>query len=552
VNGQDVVVIGAGHNGLVAAALLARSGLRVTVVDGRTEPGGCLVTEELWPGYLVDTGTTRAVGLDPDVVRELEIDGAVDLIRPEIPVAALSGDAGADGSHGGGALLFHRDPEVTARNIARFSARDEARWPAFLEAVENAGRVLRVLYREVPLVPAGIRRTGLRHLIGAGVRLRRVGKKEALETTRMLPMSMEELLAEWFESDIVAGSLAAEGVAGITLGPLGGATALGLLHGAACGRSPAGGQWRVRGGMARLATVLAERATTAGAELVTGSPVAEVLISDGVAAGVRLVAGGEIAARAVLSCAGPRHTLLNLVDPAQLPPDLARSAANIRCRGSLATLAIALDGLPATGDPALDAAFQSGTTVRAAPSINYVERAYDAAKYGGFSQSPVVDATLVTGPDPSLAPPGMHLLSVSAQYFPCGALEPDRARETATQAVLGVLERWMPGLHDRIRHVGVFMPEDFEARFGMTGGDTQHGELALDQWFFMRPAGSCAQYRTPVPGLYLGGAGSHPGPGITGRPGMMAAKAVLADQRTGGSQNHGRRSRKYIQDCILL
>ena len=540
-SGYDAVVIGAGHNGLIAAAYLARAGLRVVVVERGEAPGGCAATEELWPGYHVDTGAHSLTGIDARVMADLDLAGA-----GPTPGGAGSKGAGLEIMSSdpcvvapqpeGGALVLERDPARTAESIRRFSPRDAARWPDFVSAMARASRVLSVLYDTLPPRLAGADRGDLWELLRLGARMGRVGRRDALELMRLIPMTVEELLWEWFESEALKGALAADGVRGICQGPLASGTGYMFLHHMVGAGGVVRRRRQVRGGMGALGVALRRVAVAAGAEVRLGHEVASIRVEDGLATGIVLAGGGEITASRVVSSADPGRTLLGLVDPGELAPEFVRALENIKYRGVVAKMHLALGEpprLPAGGD-AVRVAVLAGAAVTVAPSIHYIERAYDDAKYGRPSARPVLDAVVTTALDPSLAPEGRHILSVAAQYAPFQLA--DRSwdgarREALGDAVVGALAEHIPSLEGAILHRHVLTPADLADRFALPEGNIHHGEMTLDQVFFGRPVAGWARYRTPIDGLYLCGAGTHPGGGLNGRPGAAAAARVLRDDK---------------------
>lgn len=529
----DAIVIGAGHNGLVTAAYLAKGGLRTLVLERSDEPGGCAATDELWPGYRVDTGAHELGALDRRVVRDLRLDRAgLELLATDPTVASLQ--------PGGGALTLYRDPGRTADAIRPFSDRDAGRWPSFLEAMGRAARALGVLYEATPPRVAGADRGDLWEMARLGAKLGRVGRAEAIELMRLLPMTVEELLTEWFESEALKGLLGARGCRGVFQGPLAAGTGFLLLH-SLVGR--AGDPWashRVKGGMGRLGETLASVATGMGVEVRTGSAVDRILVSDGEVSGVALASGEEIAAALVASSATPRETFLRLIDPLELDPAFLAQVGNIRYRGAVAKVHFALDAPPrfaagAASQGAAEAVPDEASTVCVCPDLMYLERAYDDAKYGAPSRAPHLEVSIPTIQDPSLAPEGRHILSILVQYAPCelrGGTWDAAAREALGDTVLRTLEGYAPGLADIVCHRDVMTPADLDRRFGLADGNIYHGEMALDQAFIGRPVPGWARYRTPIAGLYSCGAGAHPGGGLTGTPGANAAREMLAATRT--------------------
>ena len=526
----DAAIIGAGHNGLVAAAYLARAGLRVVVVERREAAGGCAATEELWPGYRVDTGAHSLTGVDHRVLSDLGL-GAAGL-------AVLSPDpCVVSPQPGGGALLLEGDANRTAEWIRPFSGRDAARWPDFVDAMGRASRVLALLYRTLPPRLGTAERGDLWELVRLGVRLGRLGRADALELMRLLPMTVEELLYEWFESEALKGALAVDGVRGICQGPLASGTGYMFLHHLVGADGVVRRRRQVRGGMGALGDALQRVAAAAGAETRLGHGVASIRVDGGRAAGIELAGGEEITASCVVSSADPGRTLLGLVDPGELAPEFVRALDNIKYRGVTAKVHLALGEPPRLpgADDAAEAAMLAGASLSLAPSIEYIERAYDDAKYGRASERPVLDAVLTTGLDPGLAPEGRHILSVAAQYAPFRLAEgewDDARREALGNTVVAALAAHMPNLQDVILHRTVLTPADLADRFALPEGNIHHGEMTLDQVFFGRPVGGWARYRTPIEGLYLCGAGTHPGGGLNGRPGAAAAARILRDRKS--------------------
>lgn len=526
---HDVIVVGAGHNGLACAAYLARAGLRVLVVERREVLGGAAVTEEPVPGFRFDSCAHRTGGLQPTLIRDLGLARhGLELRRPDPPVFVPTRD--------GAPLLIWTDPARTAGEIRRRSPADAERWSRFGMAARPAVRFLAQVRRMVPPdVPMEASRD-LRALLGLLARLRHLGRRELGEVLRLLPMSAAELLDEWFESEPLRGVLAAPAVTGFFQGPRAAGTAYHLLGSLSPGPEVLRPTELVVGGTGRLTAALASAAQASGAEIRTGAEVGQIRTADGSATGVALVDGEEIAARRVVSNADPRRTFLQLVPPEALDPAFVRQVGHIRMRGAGAKVNLGLAELPrftgAEGEPGLLAGL-----IRISPGLDHLEMAYDDAKYGGISRSPVLEAVLPSLTDSSLAPPGRHVMSVYVQYAPLDLREGawDGARRDALgDLVVRTLAEYAPGFERSVLHRQVISPADLEETYGLSGGCAAHGEMALDQLFFMRPVPGWARYRTPVRGLYLCGAGAHPGGGVSAIPGTNAARAVLRDARREG------------------
>ncbi|MDX1395791.1 MAG: NAD(P)/FAD-dependent oxidoreductase, partial [Gemmatimonadota bacterium] len=492
-------------------AMLARAGRRTLVLEARDTPGGCAATEELWPGHFVDTGAHSLTALDPRVTPT-----GLEFVTPDPLVVALQ--------PGGPSLAVSADPTRTASSIARFSERDAAAWPRFMEAMERAGRVLEVLYRTPPPRVVGGDRGDLWELARLALRLGRVGRADVVELMRLVPMTVQEMLEEWFESDLLLGALAARGCRGIAQGPMAAGTAFVMIHGLIGGAgNPRATRW-VRGGLGRLGTTLERAAREAGAEIRTGARVERILVDDGRASGVALASGEVMRASVVASSADPRHTLLELVDPVHLDPEVHRQIRNIRFRGVCSKVHLALDGLP---EGPWDS-FPPSLCV--APGIRYLERAWDDAKHGSPSRHPALDVLVPTLLDPSLAPGGRHIASVLVQYTPHRRSDgewDDVARDALTDSVVETLDACLPGLADRVVERHAYTPADLETRFGLTEGNIHHGEMTLDQILIGRPIAGFSRYAMPIEGLWACGAGAHPGGGLTGSPGMNASQAIL-------------------------
>jgi len=516
------VVIGAGHNGLTAAAYLARAGMSVLVLEQREVIGGATATEEFHPGFRVDSFAHRLGAFSHRVVEDLRLAAhGLKIVRPDPARVAV-----ADGR----SLSFYRDPARTAEAIRPFSSPDAVRWGAFCARIAEAMRVAdRVRQGEPPelLKPS---KADLRRLAGIGLKLRRQGTRAMTEIFRMLPMSLADLLDEWFETDVLKGAIAASGLVGMMQGPRSPHTAYNLMESQAVDDAPASGVALVRGGTGRLAEALAAAARARGAEIRTAATVERIVVRSDAAVEVLLAGGEVIPAKRIVSSADPKRTFLQLVGADALDPTFARMVRCIRMRGVCAKVHLALAELPRFTGISDGAALRGVLTV--APSLDYLERAFDDAKYGQISRRPFLEAVIPTLTDPGLAPAGRHVMSVLVQYAPydlkAGVWDTARG-EALGDAVVALLGQYAPNLPGAVLHRQVLTPLDLERRVGLTQGDLFHGQMTPDQLFFMRPVPGWGFYRTPVQGLYLCGAGTHPGGGVTALPGFHAARAVLRD-----------------------
>ena len=523
----DAVVVGAGHNALVTAALLARAGWKVLVLERRRVIGGAAATEELFPGCRVNLAAQDAGLFQREIVADLGLDApGLEWVHPPAVATSLTG--------GGEALTLWRSPGRTREEIARHSEADAARFADWADYLRSMARVLRVALDYAPPVlhEASLRaRLRLLHpLLRAGRR----GKRTVVELLRILPLSARDLLDDWFTGDALKGMLGANALPGARQGPsaMGGVFRM-LYH--ATGSEAYGFRSTVfvKGGMGILSEALADAARGHGAEIRTGAEVERVLVEDGVATGVLLAGGEEVSARCVVSGVDPRRTFFGLVGAPRLGPEFNRKVTNIQLRGTTATLHLLLDGLP----PLPDAATRLAGHTLVAPDLDYLERASDDAKYGRFSAHPHLDMVVPTLHNPAFAPEGRHLASIQIRYAPfrlrSGSWNEGATRDALLSGVLGVLDEFLPGLRERIVDHRLLTPLDLESELGLTGGDEYHGQMGLDQLLFMRPVPGWDRYRTPVEGLFLCGSGTHPGGGVTGGPGRLASREILRDRGSG-------------------
>jgi phytoene dehydrogenase-like protein len=520
-----VVIIGAGHNGLTTAFYLAKAGVKPLVVERRPIVGGAATTEEIAPGFRAPS-LAHAIGpLRASIVRDMRLESrGVEFIRPNPRLAALSAD--------GPALVFLVDHVRTAEAIRRFSTRDADQYVEFCETLTRISKFLAPLLAAPPPSIDAPDRGDVWEMVKAGARFRGLGRKNGYRLLRWGPMAAADLVGEWFETDLLRASIAARGIFGSAQGPRSAGTAALLLLNAAVDPAPGGSSVTLKGGPGALAAAMADAAREAGAEIRVNCGVKHVVVRDGRAAAVVLEDGNEITATAVISNADPRRTLLNFVDPIDLDPGVLSRIRNYRARGTVAKVNLALNALPPFNGIA--SAEMCGR-LHIGPGIDYLERAFDASKYGQISPEPYLDVAVPTLSDPSLAPPGKHVLSVCVQFAP-HRLANGRTWATAKSELLSnvmrTLDRHAPGIESLVEHAQVLSPIDFEETYGLSGGHIYHGELSLDQLFTMRPVLGWARYRTPIPGLFLCGAGTHPAVGITGGSGQNAARAILNDLKS--------------------
>ena len=522
---HDVIVIGGGHNGLACAAYLARAGMDVLVLERRGVLGGAAVTEEAWPGYRVSSASYVVSLMPPRVVQELELPRfgyRVTLLDPDYWVPFPDGRA----------LALWGDGGRTAAEIARFSQKDAEAYVEFGRYFERVGRLLKDLMFVVPP------NLGLRDLpgwLGLARRLHHWTRRDVSEAVRLFTISGADFLDEWFEDERVKGALATQTIIGAWCGPMSPGSAYVLMHhwiGEVNGHAGAWG-W-VHGGMGAVSDALAASARAAGATVRATAGVRRVTIRDGRAQGVELEDGTLLRARRVVSSAHPRTTYLDLVGAEHLPAEVVHDVRRYRSRSGSVKVNLALGELPRPSAWQGDVPGAPHTGVMAiCPSIAYLERAWDDAKYGRTSTRPYIEAVFPTVHEPELAPPGRHIALCFTQYGPYELAEGtwDTEREAYGKKVVAILSEHSPNLANAVEHVEVLAPPDLEARYGLLGGNIFQGDMSLDQLFSLRPIPGYGDYRTPIAGLFLCGAGTHPGGGVTGVPGRNCAQVVKRDRR---------------------
>ena len=526
--GQRVVLIGGGHNALITAFYLAKGGFNPLVLERREMVGGGAITEEFHPGFRASTLAHTLGPLRADVARDLQLDNFdCEILYPDPRVFAPTPD--------GKALLFYNDVAKTAAEIARISAKDSAKYAQFALSLEKTADFFTKLTSITP--PAIDKPTpeDLWSLLKTGRSVRSLGKTGIFDLLRWGPMAVADFVAEFFETELLRAVIAARGIFGAALGPWSAGSTAVLLLRAAADAHPVGSAAFPCGGLGSFTHALAESAKQAGAEIRTDAEVQHIRIKDGAVTGIVLADGEEIAVEAVVSGVDPKRTFFHLVDPAHLDPTFANRMKNFRANGTVAKVNLALGSLPIF--TALDATegFLKALSgrIHIGPEIDYLERAFDASKYGEFSKAPWLDVTIPTILDPSLAPDGKHVLSACVQFAPFKLKEGnwDSRRHDLGHTVVKTLAAYAPNLPNLIEYMQVITPLDLERSYGFTGGHIFHGELALDQLFTMRPVLDWARYKTPIRGLFLCGSGTHPGNGLTGASGANAAREIIRDLR---------------------
>ncbi len=533
---RDVVILGAGHNGLVTAFYLGRAGFKPLLLERRPVVGGAAATSEFHPGFKCSTLAHACGPILPSIAREMRL-ARRGLVMLESPVRLFAPLPDGRG------LLLHSNPAESANQIAIFSKKDASRYLEFHNLLARYANFLRRLLGMTP--PAIDKPSGrdLLRLVNTGRNLRRLGKKDMMRLLRWGPMAVADLVAEFFETEVLRAVVAARGIFGAALGPWSAGSAALLLLRVAADAHPVGTAAFPRGGMGNLAESMAAAAKHAGAEIRCNANVEKILVKDGAVTGVVLVGGEEIPAKTVISNADPRRTYLNLIDPVHLPPSFVVKMQHYRCQGTAAKVNLALDGLPnftaLAGISNAGALALNGSTgalagrIHIGPEIDYLERAFDDSKYGEFSRQPYLDVAIPSISDPSLAPPEKHVMSIYMQFAPYRLKRGDwsSSRDALADMVVKTLAAYAPDLPNCIVGRQVITPQDLEDSYALTGGHPFHGELALDQLFTMRPLLGWARYRSPIRGLYLCGCGTHPGTGLTGASGANAAREILKDLR---------------------
>lgn len=521
----DAIIIGAGHNGLITAGYLAKAGKKVLVLERRHLVGGAAVTEEIYPGFKFTVFSYVVSLLRPEVIRDLELPkhGLEILPLPSTFTPLPNGDH----------IAFWDDHDKTRREIYRHSPKDAEAYDEYGRAMAHMARSVKPILSMVPSDPTSLNPADLAGLAKLGNHFRGLGDKKFYDMFKLMTASAADLLDEWFECDPLKGTKSASGIIGTFMGPRSPGTAYVLLHhymGEIDGAFRAWGF--AKGGTGGISNSIANAARSFGAEIRCNAPVLEIIVKNGRAMGVALENGDEIYAKVVVSSLDPKRTFLKLCNPKDLPEELLDDIRRFKIMGSSGKVNLALDALPDfTAMPGFGPHLRGAISI--SPSVEYIERAYDDAKYGRFSQHPYIDCIIPSLLDPGMAPPGKHVMSCFVQYAPYnieGGWD-DAKREAFGNTVIDTLSQYAPNLKSIIVGKQVLTPADVERITGLTEGNIFQGELLLHQLFFLRPSPKWSDFRTPIRAFYQCGSGTHPGGGIMGGGGRLAALEILKDGR---------------------
>jgi phytoene dehydrogenase-like protein len=521
---HEVVIIGGGHNGLVCAAYLARAGKRVLVLERRERVGGAAMSEEVFPGFRFSVFSYVVSLLRPEIIRDLDLPRhGLHILPLESTLTPLSG---------GGYLAQWNDHDQNRRELARHSLRDAEAYDEFGIELHQMARLIKPILGIAPPDPGSLHPRELLDLAKLARMFRGIEKKKFDALWKLLTLSSADYLDTWFETEALKATKSASGIIGTMLGPRSPGTAYVLLHhymGELDGVFRAWGF--AKGGTGSVSAAIASAARSFGAEIRTNAPVAQIFIQNGKTKGVVLEGGEELRADVVVSGADPRRTFFGLVGERNLPEDFAESIRRFKFRGASAKVNLALGELPNfTCMPGRGPHLRGAVSI--SPSIAYLERAYDDAKYGEISRRPYMDIVIPSMRDPAMAPPGKHVMSIFVQYAPyqVNGGWTDARREALGDAVIDTLAEHAPNIKSAILHRQVVTPADIERIVGLTEGNIFQGELSLQQMFFLRPAPAWSRYRTPIKGLWQCGSGTHPGGGVMGASGRNAAFALLGER----------------------
>jgi phytoene dehydrogenase-like protein len=523
----DAIIIGAGHNGLVTAAYLARAGRKVLVLEKRALVGGCVVTEELWPGFKVSTASYVNSLFRPEIIRDLELKRHGFQMLPRSP---SSFTPLPDGRY----LLMGPDKEMTHREVSKFSSNDAKNLPRFEAMLERVAAFLEPMLMETPPNPWSTAPGNLARLAKTAWNFHKLGT-DGQQAIEILTGAANPILDRWFENEEVKTTISTDAIIGAFATPSMPGTAYVLFHHVMGECDGVRGVWGyVRGGMGALADAISAAASEHGAEIKLGAPVSRILVKEGRAAGVVLANGDEYRARRVVSGVDAHVTFLRLIDSKDLPADFVESVKHLDYSSASCKINLALSEPPNfTCLPGIGIGPQHHGTIHISPNRNYIEKAFDCAKYGYISENPVIEATIPSSIDDSLTPKGKHVMSMFTQYFPyklapdAGTLEENKRRYA--ERCIDIMTEYAPNFRKSVLQYQVLSPVDLESCFGLTGGNIMQGAMSLSSLGFMRPLPGYANYRTPINGLYMCGAATHPGGGVMGACGYNAAREILRD-----------------------
>jgi phytoene dehydrogenase-like protein len=524
----DLVIIGGGHNALVTAAYVAGSGARVLVLERREVLGGACVTEELWPGFKVSTAAYVNSLLRPEIIRDLELKRHGFKMLPRNPSSFTPFPDGRS-------LMLGPNKAQTHSEVSKFSAKDAEALPKYEKMLERVAAFLEPTLTQTPPNPWSFRPGNLLKLARLGLGFARLGA-DGQRAVEILTGAATPILNRWFESEQLKATLATDAIIGAMASPSMPGTAYVLFHHVMGESDGIRGVWGyVRGGMGGISNAIASAARERGAEIRTNAEVTRILVKGGEAAGVALKDGTEIRGRRVASGADAHVTFLKLLDGSVLPPEFLEAVRNIDYSSASLKINISLSELPDfTAIPGTDPGPQHRGTIHIAPTLEYIERAYDNAKYGCPSEYPIIEATIPSVLDDTLAPPGKHVMSMFTQYFPhklAPGLSLQEEKEKYAERCFDLMNEYAPNFRRAVIGRQVLSPADLERRFALTGGNIMQGAMSLSSLSFMRPVPGYADYRTPIRGLYLCGAATHPGGGVMGACGYNAAREILRDMR---------------------
>ena len=522
----DLIVVGGGHNGLVTAAYLARAGVKVLVLERREMLGGACVTEELWPGFKVSTAAYVNSLLRPEIIRDLDLKRHGFKMLPRNPSSFTPFPDGRS-------LMLGPNKAMTHREVAKFSARDADALPKYEQMLERVAAFIEPTLTQTPPNPWSFRPGNLMQLARLGLGFARLGT-DGQKAIEILTGAATPILDRWFESEQLKVTLATDAIIGAMASPSMPGTAYVLFHHVMGECDGVRGVWGyVRGGMGGISNAIASAALEAGAEIRTSSEVSRILVKGGQAVGVVLKDGTEISARRVASGADANVTFLKLLQGTDLPPDFLQAVRNIDYSSASLKINISLSELPDfKALPGSEPGLQHRGTIHISPTMEYIERAYDNAKYGCPSEYPIIEATIPSVLDDTLAPPGKHVMSMFTQYFPyklAPGLSLQDEKEKYAERCFDLMNEYAPNFRRSVIGRQVLAPTDLEKRFGLTGGNIMQGTMSLSSLSFMRPVPGYADYRTPIRGLYMCGAATHPGGGVMGACGYNAAREILRD-----------------------